>query len=514
MSAHLKAFAIVLLVSIVALAFFRKPFAGVVGRKHVDVWAVTWLVMTSCAFLLTNFWIFLFISAGVVFFLSRAEPVRPAIYLVLLCFAPTLGEDIPGFAGINKFIEVNPQLLVASIVLIPAMFASQHMRKLNTTGNKADLFFLLFLVLQIILSVRAESFTHMLRTAIQEFLAIAPIYYVFSRYPKSFADIRVLSAAFILPVIVLSAIAIPEFLQNWHYYNSVVTNWFGAVPFGYTLRDGYLRATTATYDPIVWGFITMSGIGLGLAVLNDGVSRFYRYAAFGLMVSGLIVSLSRGPWVGGVALFGVYILLSPKMMSRAIQAGFAGFIALAASLATPFGQNVVSIIPFIGARANSGGTISYRQELLDRAWRVMMENPFFGSADFLTNSNLQSLRQGQGIIDIVNTYLQVGLKSGLIGLSLFIGFFMSVLLALRKALKSTAKRDPLFANYCRAYLATLIGMLLTIFTTSSVGQIPHLYWTFAGIGVALARIAAQPAEHEQPIEKNQTTTPSEVYAWK
>jgi len=514
MSAHLKAFAIVFFISIVTLAFFRKPFAGVVGRKHVDAWAVTWLVMTACAFLLTNYWVFLFISAGVVFVLSRAEPVRPAIYLILVCLVPTIGEEIPGFAGINKFIEINPQLLVAGIVLIPAMVASQHMRKLNKTGGAADLFFLLFLILQIILSVRAESFTHMLRTAVEEFLAIAPIYYVFSRYPKSFTDIRVLSAAFVLPVIILSATAIPEFIQNWHYYNSIVSNWFGTVPFGYVLRDGYLRATASTFNPIVWGFVAMSGIGLGLAVLNDGVSRFYRYAAFGLMVSGLIVSLSRGPWIGGVAMFGVYILLSPKMMSRAIQAGFAGFVAFAVSLATPFGQNVVSLIPFIGTRANSGGTISYRQELLNRAWDVMMENPFFGSSDFLTHSSLQSLRQGQGIIDIVNTYLQVGLKSGLIGLSLFIGFFVSVLLALRKALKSTATRDPVFANYCRAYLATLIGMLLTIFTTSSVGHIPHLYWTFAGIGVALARIAAQPVEHEQPIEKDRTTTSDEIYAWK
>lgn len=513
MSAHLKAFVVVFLVSVVALAFFRKPFAGLVGRKHVDVWAITWLVMTACAFLLTNYWIFLIVSAGVVFVLSRAEPVKPAIYLVLLSLVPTLGEEIPGFAGINKFIEVNPQLVVSAVVLIPAMFVSQHMRKLNKTGGATDLFFLLYLILQVSLSVRAESFTHMLRTAIQDFLAIAPLYYVFSRYPKSFADIRVLSAAFVFPVIVLSAIAIPEFVKNWHFYYSITTNWFGAMPFGYVMREGYLRASASVFNPITWGFVSMAALGIGLAVLNDGMSRFYRYAGFGLLATGLIVSLSRGPWIGSIALFGVYILLSQKMLARALQAGVAGSLAFAVSLATPFGQSVIGLIPFIG-EDDSTGTISYRQQLLDQAWDVILENPLFGSGDFMANSALQSLRQGQGIIDIVNTYLQVGLKSGLTGLILFIGFFASVLLALRKALKTTVKSDPVFANYCRAYLATLVGILLTIFTTSSEGQITNIYWILGAMGIALARIAAEPVKHEQSIENSQNATADEAFPWK
>lgn len=486
MSAHLKAYIVVFAVSVVALIFFRAPFSKIVGAKRVNNWAITWLVMSSCAFLLSNYWVFLLVSAGVVFLLSRSEPVKPAIYLLLLCLVPTLGEAIPGFAGITKFIEVNPQLVIAAIILLPIMFARRHMKKINKVGSGADFLFLLYLVLQLSLSFRAESFTHMLRTAIQDFLLIAPLYYVFSRYPKTFDDIRILSAAFLLPVLVLCAISIPEFVKNWHFYYSITTNWFGSMPFGYILREGYLRASASVFNPIVWGFIAMCGLGVGLAVLNDGVSKIYRYSGFALLAAGLVVSLSRGPWIGSVAMVGIYILLSRRMITRSIQAMALGSVAFLVSLATPFGKNVIGLLPFLGDGRDV--TISYRQQLLDQAWDVILQNPFFGSGDFLSNSALQSLRQGQGIIDIVNTYLQIGLKSGLIGLGLFVSFFFVILFRLHKVFKIVRVEHPIFANYCRAYIATLVGILITIFTTSHVGQIVYIYWIFGGLGIALSRI--------------------------
>lgn len=441
-------------------------------------------------------------------FLSRPEPLKPAIYLLLLSVAPTLGEPIPGFGGINKFIETNPQLIVLFVILLPAMFVRDHMKRLGAVGQKADLFFLLFLGLQILLTARAPSFTHMLRTAIEQFLMIAPIYYVLSRYPKSFDDIRVMSAALVLPVIILAATSIPEFLRNWHFYNSVTTNWFGPMPFGYSMREGYLRATASVYNPIVWGYVCMCALGIGLAVLNDKMGRLYRYAGFALLGAGLIVSLSRGPWIGFVCVIGAYLLLSPRMFTRMMQAGIGLVVAVAISLATPFGKDVVGLLPFVGGRADD--TISYRQQLLESGWQVMLENPLFGSGDYLANSSLQAMRQGQGIIDIVNTYLQVGLKSGLVGLGLFLGFFICVLSSLLKAHKATKDTNPLLANYCRAYFATLVGVLLTIFTTSSEGQIPYLYWSMGALGIALSRTAFQPASSspaasgvgEQPHQSN------------
>jgi O-antigen ligase len=247
----------------------------------------------------------------------------------------------------------------------------------------------------------------------------------------------------------------------------------------------------------------MTALGLGFALFNDNFPRAYRLAAFGVLITGLLLSLSRGPWIGAIIIIGVYVLLSRRALMRSIQAGAIATVAGLLSLLTPFGRSVIGLLPVIGGDAND--TIDYRQQLLDAAWGVMQKNPLFGSGDYLQDNALQSMRQGQGIIDIVNTYLQVGLKSGYVGLGLFVLFFASVLLALFKALQTARAQGSPLENYCRAYLATLVGMLVTIFTTSSEGQIPHLYWVLGAMGVALSRIVAQAPTGEPVIASEPKT---------
>lgn len=486
MSSHYKAFIVVFVVSTLALFFFRKPFSQALGARQFNNWRNLWLAIVVSAFLITNYWIFLFISGLIVLVLSRSEPLKPAIYLLVMASVPAQGAHLEGFAGINRLIEVTPQLVFTSVLLIPALFAAKHMKKIARAGTRADLFFLLWLILQIVLSTRAPTFTHMLRTGLEHFLAAAPMYYVFSRYPKSIEDIRILSAALILPMLVLSAVTIPEFLRSWHLYNSVSTNWFGQINFGYVLRGGVLRATASVFNPIVWGFLVMTAIGVSLAFFNDRFSRFYRHAGFALLLFGLIASMSRGPWMGAIVTLIAFVLIGRNMAARTAQLAAGGTIAFLVGLATPFGQTLINLLPFIGS--NSGDTVTYRQYLLEAAWEVMLQSPFFGTGDFLAHPRLQALRQGQGIIDIVNSYLQVGLESGFVGLTLFVCIFLCVLQSLRKAMKSARRYDLKLALYCQAFLATTIGIMVTIFTVSSVGQIPIVYWSFLGIALAVARI--------------------------
>ena len=69
------------------------------------------------------------------------------------------------------------------------------------------------------------------------------------------------------------------------------------------------------------------------------------------------------------------------------------------------------------------------------------------------------------------------------------GFFATILIGLRRVAKFDAVRDIGFSGYARASMATLIAMLATIGTVSSIDFIPYVYWSFAGLGVALIRIA-------------------------
>jgi O-antigen ligase len=103
--------------------------------------------------------------------------------------------------------------------------------------------------------------------------------------------------------------------------------------------------------------------------------------------------------------------------------------------------------------------------------------------------------QGQGIIDIVNSYLQIALEFGLVTLFIFVLFFF--LIGAKLASRSI-KADANAPNYMGA-LAVLLAMLFTIATTSSVSVIPYLYWTFGGLcaGLTSRRLAQTRTERTE-----------------
>ena len=103
---------------------------------------------------------------------------------------------------------------------------------------------------------------------------------------------------------------------------------------------------------------------------------------------------------------------------------------------------------------------------------------------------MRELIQGEGIIDTVNTYIEIALEAGVIGLSLFVAFFATVMLELyRVASQRFSKERSNLSWYARGCLSILVGILVTIGTTSSIDYVPFIYWSFGGISVALVRLA-------------------------
>ena len=98
------------------------------------------------------------------------------------------------------------------------------------------------------------------------------------------------------------------------------------------------------------------------------------------------------------------------------------------------------------------------------------------------------LIQGQGIIDIVNTYIGITLSVGYAGLVLFISIFASVILAIRRSMKLiTDKRNQLHL-LGRSLVAVLLSIMFMISTTSSIASLPIIYWSILGLGIAYTRI--------------------------
>jgi len=143
----------------------------------------------------------------------------------------------------------------------------------------------------------------------------------------------------------------------------------------------------------------------------------------------------------------------------------------------------VDLLPFIG-RAESENVL-YRQRLIEVSLALIAQSPWFGVPGYL--NYMEDLRQGQGIIDIVNSYIAVALNTGLVGLSLFVGAFASVLwrlLGLRLRLGPSAEGSRVSVGM----MATLLASMAVLATTSSIVAVVPLTYMLIGLGVSCSRV--------------------------
>lgn len=146
-----------------------------------------------------------------------------------------------------------------------------------------------------------------------------------------------------------------------------------------------------------------------------------------------------------------------------------GLIALFISF-TPFGAKLIGLIPFIGDIES--GNITYRERLLENSWILIQREPWIGVNHYLKTPEMQELMTGEGIIDIVNTFVSVTLKYGLVGLSLFAGAFILACWKVFICFTSTRSLDEDEKALGKTLLAVLISIMVMIFTVSSVSAIP------------------------------------------
>jgi O-antigen ligase len=101
---------------------------------------------------------------------------------------------------------------------------------------------------------------------------------------------------------------------------------------------------------------------------------------------------------------------------------------------------------------------------------------------------MEAMRQGEGIIDIVNTYLGITLYDGFVGVGLFVAFFALTLLGIYRAMRSLPDRDSEEYLLGRVLLSTLLAILVMIFSVSTITIVPYMYWTVAAMGVAYSQM--------------------------
>lgn len=455
--------------------------------------ALGWLGISCALFLSPNFWVFSFLTFGLLFWLGqRQHPV--VLFAGLIYAAPYLEQLIPGIGGINQLLSISyPRLLALTCLFLWITKwkpAKKERIKDSAIFDTALLCYgLYFLVLQLM----SDTLTNSLRYFLYFLIDAMLVYWIGRTWPTDRKLFNHAVAAFLFGVMITCMIAAFEFAKGWLLYSTLgeTLNALGSMNIYLVRGDtGLLRASASTGHSIAMGYVAMVGI-----IMWMGYSEIVRMplkikvVGLGMIAAGSIASLSRGPWVSLIAGLILWFSLSPQGLKRLFMAAGVMGAAFGLVLLTPARDEIISLIPWVGSTDSQN--IDYRARLLQVSMFLISESPWFGSPTFMSAPIMQQMVQGQGIIDLVNTYISLALSSGLVGVFLFstvvIGPLLKGLPIYMRLLSKAHNQDKheLADPQLRALLCVLASTAIAIGTASSILAIPWTYWLMAGLTVNL-----------------------------
>jgi len=484
MPEHLRALVVIIFMATLVFYFARKPALDIIPQEDFTRRRNAWYALTACAFFSFDFWIYVFLAAFCLLQARTRETNHTALYLSLLFVVPVAGRDIPGFGVINYVFSLNHIRLLELFILVPALFSLSRVANIVPFGRLApDKWLAGYIFLIIALKVRDSNITGIFRFGFYQALDVILPYYVISRSLRTLENFRAAILGFVIGATIMAVLSMFEFTKHWLLYAALVRSLGIEWDYlGYLGRSGGLRSIVSTGHPIALGYALMIGLGFLMYLTNTVERLTAKRIATVTLLGGLFATLSRGPWLGAAIQFISFSAFGPNRSRLLVQYGFLTACALTVLALIPGGQWIFKLMTFGG----NDTTVTYRQQIMENSWVVVQRKPLFGSANFLDEPEMMELVQGEGIIDIVNSYAAIALSSGLIGLALFAGFWISIIVKLlserRRALRHNAERELLL----RSLLASVVATLVVILTTSSITIVPVIYWALAGMAVAAA----------------------------
>lgn len=484
MPEHIRALIVVLVVSSLVWWLARPAVVQVIAPKTFSRWRTLWYITTLAWFLGQSFWIYVVLMGVVYAVAARREPYVLGLYLVALIAAPPSGAAIPGFGVMDHLFMLNHYRLLALVMLLPCAW---HLANRSSTvgifRSPVDWMVVGYLLLNSALAFREDSFTNGAREAVMLWIDFYLPYYVASRSIQDEEGFRHAFAGLMLSGVLLGTIAAVEVWRNWKLYEGAAAalglNTFGA----YKTRGNFIRPSVTVQDSIVLGYVVVMAAGSYLYLQQMIKGRVLRLMGWFALMIGVLGSLSRGPWVGSALLIFIFTLTSARPFKRLIQTGVLGAFAMLGLAVSPFGDEFINLLPFVGGEEQ--GNVDYRVDLLGVSLPVIERNPWFGDLNYIHAPELEVMRQGEGIIDIVNSYLGATLHAGVVGLFFFAGIFLTSLLALRRGMRFARRQeDAPKVLIGRCLFAMVVSTMFIIFTVSSISVLPTIYFTLAGLASA------------------------------
>ena len=486
MPEHIRSYLFVLIFSTLIFLLTKSTAVLITTGENFSRRCILWLGLTSIIFITHSMFLYLFLAGSIILFTTTNEKNKVALFFFFFLALPFTSVDVPAFGLVNFLFTVDPVRFLEIIILLPLFFKllqkKDSIRFLKMTSDKYIFAYLLWTILLLFLT---STLTNTLRFIFYVFIDIFLPYYVISRSLKNTQDFKDALFSFVVSCSVIAIIGIFEFFKSWLLYNSLTHILGVSRGIGDYLRRGdSLRVMASTGYPLVFGYLLVICLGFFLVIQKHITNRIVRGIWLAIILVALIASQARGPWVGAIVMIFIFILTGTKILPNLFALTIAGGLTFGGLAVTPFGEKIIRSLPFIGTSEQFN--VTYRELLIENSLKLVLHNPIFGVPNVL--EELKGMKQGEGIVDIVNTYVGIALSSGLVGLILFLSFFVTITFGIYKAMRSIVKINDELHLIGRSLLGSLIAILIMIGTVSSVSFIPVTYWSVAGLGLAYIHI--------------------------
>lgn len=455
-------------------------------RQDMGVRAVVMtFFMPAIAWTLPNIWmLFAIMALWVPLFAGRIDRVA-GVYLFALLLLP--GLDISIEAGSLKLVDlgVHDALALGATLLI----ASSPDRARIAPAD--DMRVGVLLLVLIFIQARDTSATHFLRTTMNVALDFGLPYYILSRSLTDAATMRNALRWLGCGGIALASVLALELWRRWPIYNELYEHYQLPTLLLVKTRGALLRAGGPFNEPTSIALVTALCLVALWLVRDDFRSRLRHSLLCLLVFFGVSAPQSRNAWIA----LGIAVLLGDVFLGRwkaltgkvVPTVGAIVLILAAASVWPVFSDS-------LGLSGQASDTADYRRDLLDRGLEEFQKRPLTGYSNAELEVYLEDMRQGEGIIDYVNTYLWFGLFAGIFGTVVFVWNVATPLAQLwqlrRKVFVVGAQEPAAFVFGC---IATLC---VALFFASFGGRVAYLLIGFFGITAAIRVLCRQVREVE------------------
>lgn len=317
------------------------------------------------------------------------------------------------------------------------------------------------------------NFNDTVRSWIVQFLTIALPYILLRATVKSATEFRAVVACFGVASVFLAVFSIYEVRFGADIFDIITKHITGVYVRSSNIRGSLMRASATMGGALELACFETVGI-FALACSRSffrNAAGYYGSLAFAIL--GLLAAQSRGSLLA-LAVSAVVLALALRKWAIAAAA------TIAAIAAWPVLQILAGVSPAVAsfmhgglATPPQGPYLDYRTLLLQRGLQVAANHPLTGLRMTQVLDSLADITQGEGIVDLVNVYLQILLISGIVGLLPFVA--LTITSGLRGATGFRRIDDPALLRARGFILAAFTVVLFQLGFVSFINRIPMLF---------------------------------------